>query len=269
MSRVSYQFDDETALEQVGEHRWRTHLVADWNIGVNPNGGYLLAPLQRAMGQASGHPDPLSVTTHYLRPGSAGPAEIEVEVVRTGRTIGTVRGRLIQDGKTRLESLGAFSDLANPVSVATVSIDPVDLPPPEECVSRAALAQGVEIPLLNRVEVRVHPDHADAQGGRSPEISGWIRFSDGRPVDAAALSLFADAFPPPLFALLGRIGWVPTIELTVQFRRQPVEGWIRGHFATTDVAGTKTIEDAMLWDESGTLVAQARQCSLILQDGTP
>lgn len=267
MSRVRFQFDEETALEQVDEQRWRTELVADWNIGVNPNGGYLLAPLQRAMGLASGQPDPLSITTHYLRPGIAGPAEIEVETVRTGRTIGTVRGRLIQDGKTRLESLGAFADQSDPSSIAEVSIEPVDLPPPEDCISREALGQGVTIPLLDRVDVRIHPDHAGGDGGRSPEIAGWIRFSDGRPVDLAALSMFADAFPPPLFSMLGRIGWVPTIELTVQFRRRPVEGWIRGHFAATDVAANRTIEDGMLWDESGALVAQARQCSLILQEG--
>ena len=59
-------------------------------------------------------------------------------------------------------------------------------------------------------------------------MCGWIRFADERPVDAAALTLFADAFPPPLFALVGRIGWVPTIELTVQVRRRPVDGWVLG-----------------------------------------
>ena len=100
--------------------------------------------------------------------------------------------------------------------------------------------------------------------GRDACITGWIRFSDGRPVDAHTLPLFADAFPPPLFSKVGYIGWVPTIELTVHVRRRPVEGWIRGHFRTTDAAGNRTIEDGWLWDESGALVAVARQVGLVL-----
>ena len=47
-------------------------------------------------------------------------------------------------------------------------------------------------------------------------------------------------------------------------RRKPVEGWIQGQFATTDAAGNRTIEDGNLWDESGALVAQSRQVSLVL-----
>ena len=31
-----------------------------------------------------------------------------------------------------------------------------------------------------------------------------------------SLLLFADAFPPPVFSLYGLVGWVPTLELSVQ-----------------------------------------------------
>jgi len=265
MAAVEYQFDTETALEQLDDARWRTHLTGDWNIGDNPNGGYLLAPLQRAMASVSGHPDPLSVTTHYLRPGTGdAPAEVEVELVRTGRTIGTVRGRLIQDGKARIESIAAFTTLMDGDPVVEVPTPVAPVPPPEECVSRTDLEQGIDLPIMNRLDVRIHPDHAEAGTGREPEVTGWIRFSDGRPVDAHALSLFADAFPPPLFLKVGYIGWVPTIELTVHVRRRPVEGWIRGHFRTSDAAGNRTIEEAWLWDESDALVAVARQVGLVL-----
>ena len=106
MAAVAYQFDDETELDQLGDNRWRTHLTSEWHIGDNPNGGYLLAPLLKAMQSVSGHPDPLSITTHYLRPGTGdADADIEADVVRVGRTIGTVRGRLAQGDKSRIESL--------------------------------------------------------------------------------------------------------------------------------------------------------------------
>ena len=261
---VAHHFDDETAIEQDDETTWTTTLTDRWNIGENPNGGYLLAPLQRAMQRASGHPDPLTVTAHYLRPGEPGPARLEIETVRTGRTIGTVRGRLVQNGRIKIEALAAFTDLGAGAHVADLPNPPPDMPPPEQCPSRAELAQGVDLSIIQRIDVRMHPDHVLGATGREPVMCGWIRFADERPVDAAALTLFADAFPPPLFALVGRIGWVPTIELTVQVRRRPVDGWVLGRFTTSDAAGPRTIEEGHLWDASGRLVAMARQVGLVL-----
>lgn len=262
---MSYQFDEESRLTPTGEGHWTTELTSNWNIGDNPNGGYLLAPLARAMASVAGHPDPLSVTTHYLRPGTGdAPAQVETELVRTGRTVGTVRGRLVQAGKTRLESIAAFADITSEPPVVAIDTPAAPIPDPDDCVSRVELEQGVGLPIMDRLDVRIHPDHALGGTGREPVMTGWIRFADGRPVDSLSLLLFADAFPPPLFSAVGRIGWVPTIELTVHVRRRPVDGWIRGHFRTSDAAGRRTIEDAWLWDESGALVAVARQVGLVL-----
>lgn len=265
MAAVAFQFDTETELTPNGDMRWRTHLTSEWHIGENPNGGYILAPLARAMQSVSGQPDPLSITTHYLRPGTGdADAEIEVDIVRTGRTVGTVRGRLAQGGKTRIESMAAFTDLSSNDSVVDLDTPMAPVPDPDDCVSRRDLEQGIVLPIMNRLDVRIHPDHAVPNTGREASISGWIRFDDGRPVDAMSLPLFADAFPPPLFAKVGHIGWVPTIELTVHVRRRPVEGWIRGHFRCTDATGNRTIEDGWLWDDSGELVAVSRQVGLVL-----
>ena len=60
---------------------------------------------------------------------------------------------------------------------------------------------------------------------------------------------------------------MPTIELTVQIRRRPVEGWILGRFQTIDASGNRTIEDGQLWDASGALVAASRQVGLVRPAG--
>lgn len=264
---MTYQFDTETELTATSENSWQTHLTSQWNIGENPNGGYMLAPLLRAMGSVSGHPDPLTVTTHYLRPGTGdADATVEVEPIRSGRTVGTVRGRLAQDGKTRLESIAAFADLSQTDGVVELGIEPVKLPPPDDCVSRRNVDQGVILPIMRRLDIRIDPELSEPGANDTAEVSGWIRFDDERPVDAFALAMFADAFPPPLFSLLGYVGWVPTIELTVHVRRRPVVGWIKGHFRTTDSVGNRMIEDGVLWDESGAVVARSRQVGLLLTD---
>ncbi len=268
---MASQFDTETHIEPTadpadGRGEWSTHLTSSWNIGTNPNGGYLVSPVLRAMRTLGAHPDPMTVTTHYLRPGTGdASATVEAELVRTGRTVSTARGRLIQDGKGRIETIAAFTDLSEPGDVP-LTIEPPDMPPPGQCRERSGLEQGVDLPILNRVDVRLHPDQATAGQAEAAVVSGWIRFLDDRPVDTLALPLFADAFPPSVFGSLGYVGWVPTIELTVHVRRRPEPGWVLARFETTDLSDNRIIEDGVLWDSAGNLIAQSRQVGLLLTD---
>jgi acyl-CoA thioesterase len=262
-SLVTYEFDRETIIAPAGEGRWTANVSSNWNIGENPNGGYAASVLLRALLAEVRHPDPLSVTTHYLKPPRAGETELLVEALRAGRRTSTATGRLVQDGRERAVMLGTFGDLSAPDDERELAVAAPDLPDPDDCTRRELLEQGVDLPILARVDARVHPDQAVAGSGAKPEISGWIRFTDDRPVDAASLVLLADAFPPSIFTLYGRIGWVPTLELTVHVRRRPSPGWIKAHLTTTDLHNGLLIEDVLLWDEDDRLVAQARQLALL------
>ncbi len=278
---MTFAFDRETAVEATGDGLWGAHIAPHWNIGDKPNGGYLIAvALQALQAELSagasdgdaGQPDPLTLTAHFLRPGIPdAPATIATEVLKRGRSISTVRGTLVQDGKTRVEMMAGFGSLSDPASVdgqsSEVDIDlPAPLfPPIEDGTDRASLVQGVkEMSLLNRVDVRVLPEHSQIVLGSDARMAGWIRFSDDRPPDSLALALFADAFPPSLFSALGSIGWVPTLEMTVHVRRRPAAGWLAATFETDDLTGGRFIETGALWDSEGHLVAQSRQLGLLL-----
>ena len=78
------------------------------------------------------------------------------------------------------------------------------------------------------------------------------------------LPLFADAFPPALHSRIGRVGWVPTIELTVHVRRRPAAGWLLARLECDDVDGGRMIESGTLWDATGAVVARSRQLGLVL-----
>lgn len=277
-------FDNDTRLAALpaaadappGAFAFAGQVDAAWNIGANPNGGYLLALVGRALQQAlPAQPDPLSITAHFLRPGLAGePCRIDVQVLRTGRSLSTVRATLWQQGSARLEVLAAMGDLDDPVEpvdpaapasagAPRISLPAPQLPPPEACPGRSAPAQGVVLPILDRLDVRLHPDQARPGAAGRAEVSGWIRLADGRAPDALACLLMADAFPPSVFGLLGMVGWVPTIELTVHLRRRPAPGWLLGRFECHDLSDGRMIESAALWDSSGQLVVQARQLGLV------
>jgi len=260
------QYDDETAVEQIDEHRWRGRVSAAWNIGDNPNGGYLQSLASRALEAVVEHPDPLSVTTHYLRPGLADEnCEIEVEVIRTGRTLSTARARLTQADKTRLEVLAAFADLTVPAGVeAPITLPPPELPDPAGCVQRSGEDQGVGLPILDRLDIRLDPACATPGGSDEAVLRGMVRFVDGRAPDPRSLLLFTDCFPPSPFSLLGAIGWVPTLELGVHVRRRPAPGWITAEFRTDDLNEGRMVESGALWDSRGRLVAQSRQIGLVM-----
>ena len=240
------QFDIDTKVTQTNDHIWSGTLSKSWNIGTNPNGGYLLSCVLSALKLALPHSDPITVTTHYLRPGTAGePFEVHVSVIRTGRTLSTARASLIQAGKVRLEVLAGFGDLQVSAGIeTTLTVPPPVIPPPDACIQRHGGTQGVELPIASRLDVRLHPALALAGQSQVAMIAGWIRFLDGREPDTGTLPLFTDTFPPSPFGLLGVIGWVPTIELTVQVRCRPAPGWIQA-FPTerlSDVAGrTSTV----------------------------
>lgn len=275
---MTYDFDRETQILSAGTSRWDTTISSAWSIGDTPNGGYAVASSLRAMAATApdAATDPLSVTAHFLRPTlGAQPGHIETELVRPGRRASTVTASLHQQGKERIRLLAAYGNLGSQRPAEAMwdeepelGIDPIDLPEPQDCRDRAQLEQGVDLPILSRLDVRIDPEFAEPGRAGIAESRGWIRFSDGRPVDVLALVLFCDAFPPSLYSLLGRVGWVPTVELTIQIRRRPAPGWIRARFRTTDVHDGSLVEDGELWDSEGNLVARSRQLALLLPPGT-
>ncbi|MEM9711528.1 MAG: thioesterase family protein [Actinomycetota bacterium] len=256
----------DTSIEPIGEGRWSTRLDRSWHIGEASNGGYALLPVVRALRELAVHPDPLTVTTHFLRPGLGDTeGEVEAELIRSGRRTGTARGRLVQAGSTRLEVMAAFTDLSNGSDTGPeLTLAPPDLPAPERCVDRAELAQGVELPILSRLDVRLHPDLTVSGGSDRALMEGWIRLRDGTEPTSLTLPLFADAFPPSLYPLVGNVGWVPTIELTVHVRRRPAPGWVQARLECDDLQGGRMVETGALWDSTGALVARSRQVGLLL-----
>jgi acyl-CoA thioesterase len=267
-------FDDDIATTPVGPHHWRTDVSPRWNIGDKPNGGYVLACVVEALRREAGpdHPDPLTMTAHYLRPTSVDPADIHTEVIRVGRRHAHVEGRLVQ-GTERVRVLAAFGDLeaagAGRDLPTLVRGGPPDLPPPEACLGRAnaatATAAGAPPSIMQMFETRFAPGTPWLRGERSATtvITGWIRFADGRDADVAALPLLADGFPPAVFAL-GPAGWVPTVELTVHVRARPAPGWLRCRFETRFLTGGYLEEDGEIWDDDDHLVAQSRQLAMLL-----
>jgi hypothetical protein len=119
---------------------------------------------------------------------------------------------------------------------------------------------------MGQLDMRLPPDAAGwIMGSLSDraELGGWIRFASGREPDPFALLFFADAFPPPVFALLGMQRWVPTLNLSVQVRARPAPGWLAAWFRTRYLTNGCLEEDGEIWDSKGNLVALSRQLAML------
>ena len=89
------------------------------------------------------------------------------------------------------------------------------------------------------VDVRVRRDQP---ARAAPSSRGGSASATAPRRRRAALVLFADAFPPAVHAVVARVGWVPTLELTVHVRRRPAAGWVQARLECDDVAGGWMIE---------------------------
>lgn len=267
-----HELDADSRLVRSDGDRFEAALTDRWSIGSAPNGGYLAYVALRAALATVPHPDPFSVTTHYLRTATPGPAELRVEPVRVGKGHATVEARLLQDGKEVLRQLAVLGDLSAIEGPTAVSVAPPELPPPEQC-ERGRAGPTSLLAIADRLDVAMRPgdvswmpgpDGAPRARSERAELTGWLGLRDGRPPDAASLVFFADALPPPVLNLSSVVTpWVPTLELTVHVRARPAPGLLRVRFTTRALMSGYLEEDGELWDAAGTLVAMSRQLARI------
>jgi hypothetical protein len=238
-----------------------------WAIGPRPHGGYLLAVVTRAAGAAAPerHPDPLSTSTVFLSSPRFGPARIQVEVLRTGRSVTHVQSTLLQDDVICLRTLHLFGRLDPSAPVDFLSEAPPEMAPWEQCAPRPhppAMPDGsiIRVGIAEVTELRMDPGTLAEEGPGTDraELRAWLTFLDGRDPDPLALLFALDGLPPVTFGL-GLSGWVPTLELTAYIRARPAPGPLQVRQRGRLLQDDRIDEVCDVWDSAGHLVAQGTQ----------
>lgn len=268
------RFERDTAVERLADGRYGASLVPGWWVQRGPNGGYLAAILLRAIVDAVGDDEraPRSFTVHYAAAPEAGDVEISTEIVRTGRSLTSCAARLEQGGRPLALAMAAcslpregpeFCDLVMP-----------EARPVAELPRRELHAEAPEFARRwdTRWAVGTEPFDADGNPARSPEAVGgsWMRLEEPQPFDAPAMAALTDAHIPPVFVRTDEMLVVPTIDLTVHFRRRlPYDGvtaddYLLAVFRTSTATNGFMEEDGEVWAPDGTLLAQSRQLAVIM-----
>jgi acyl-CoA thioesterase len=258
-------FAAATRLEDRGGGTYAADVPDGWDIVGNVDGGLLLAVVGRALVAATGRPDPVTITAHYLRPGRAGPAVVSTEVVKEGRRFTTARATMHAGGQDIVTALATLGTLGTSADVLHLDGAPPELPPVGDC-ELVVSGDGFPPTFMDRVEVRLHPEDGGLFRGEPsgvPQVRGWFRLRDDEPIDTVGLLLAVDAFPPTIFNASLPAAWTPTVELTAHLRARPAPGWLACSFRTRFVTGGFLEVDGEVWDPTGALVAQSRQLALV------
>jgi acyl-CoA thioesterase len=280
------RFAEQMALTPRGDGRYDVELAEIWNCPIVPHGGIATAVSARAMQLALDVPDQVlrSVSNVFAAQVPAGPVEVDVRVLRRGRSMSqataTVRSRDADAGHTAIAVFGAprpgfeFTDLAPPDVPAPEDCPSFRDPPPEDFVGRPPFN------FWEHVEGRPALGHApwDDYVPSTSERASWLRFdeppiADDGTLDPLALVTLCDTMPGSVSERMGPglpMWYPPSADLTVHVLRRSTSEWVlaRGH-ARHAGSGYASV-DLELWDPAAGLVAYGTQVMFFtFPDGPP
>ena len=262
--------NEATTLTPLGDGRYEVDLREEFSIGMGkPNGGYMLACLGRAAIAAATdagaeHPHPIATGVQYVRSPDLGPAVVETEITRIGRSASQVSARLVQDGASGVAARFTLGKLHEGTEPYWGEVPPVDLAPIEACAGFGGFPGRPDngTRLVFDPAYTLMPTAEGLTGEGNGELRAWFSFADGRAVTPLDLLYVCDSMPPATFQILST-GWVPTLDLTAYVRAVPAPGPLRMRFRAQVIHDGFADEVMDVWDSTGRLVAQSSQlCAL-------
>jgi acyl-CoA thioesterase len=280
------RFADQLRLEPGARPGcYRVDVDEIWNCPLVPHGGLVAALGARAMQRELDRPEQMlrSISVVFAAPVRPGPVEIDVGLLRRGRSISQLTATVRSVGADAgLVALGVFG--ASRPGFEFVDLVMPDAPPPEACPSfrdqpRPA-EEFIHFNFWEHVEGRAVTGHApgDDWVPTSSEQILWYHF-DEPPIltsgvlDPLALVTLCDTMPGAVRERMGPVPvqWLPpSSDLTVHVFGEARSEWIlarnRARFAGDGYAST----EMELWDPGQGLVAYGTQVMFFsFPDGLP
>jgi acyl-CoA thioesterase len=236
---------------------------SSWGQGRSVFGGVLVAALLREMDALVPEGRGLrAVQVTFVAPVTPGPFEAGATILRRGKAITTVAGRLVAGGAVAVAAVAAFG--AGRRTGVEVAPPPRPAAPAPRELESMPYVSGASPVFTKHYEYR-WATRLPFTGGPDAHVGGWIRSADDLPVDDAAMVGLIDAWPPPVWVLVTRpapassITWqVDVLGSLAGEHRDPRLWWYFDGRAVASHHGYADCE-GLLWDPAGRLVATSRQ----------
>lgn len=230
-----------------------------WASLVGMHGGATAAHVVRAAEQMAPDRVVRTVAASFLRPGAIGPAAITLEVVRHGRSLTTLVGRVRQEGRTTAQ--------------VTVTLAPGRGGTPDEWSAPVGTGVARPAPLADCVEftpppgirhfeqarLLMDPAAIPGEGVTDARVAGHVQPIEPRPIDAAWLTTIGDWFPPAPFRRLTPPRGGVSIDYTLHLHRTlpaDPDRWLEGVFDARESRDGIALEHGWLATPDGVPVAE-------------
>ncbi|HWE54052.1 MAG TPA: thioesterase family protein [Acidimicrobiales bacterium] len=259
--------DPFPSVTHVEGGRYRVELDPAWDLAQVPQGGIVTAIAVRAMQLALEDPGQRLRTLHAMFAAQVphGPLEIDVEILRRGRSMSHARAEVRTPGAGRGHLTSAV------FGASRRGFDFTDLEPPDPIVAPAdcrsfrepwpeGFEGGPPMPFWERrVEGRGmlgHPPWESYQPGRA-EHGTWYRMDevpwrDDGTLDPLALIVFSDTMPGAVAERIGpdeRSRWFgPSVDLTFHLFDDCRSEWVLAHNRARQAGDGYASVDMALWD---------------------
>jgi len=235
-------------------------------IGVmgNPNGGYVLGLATKALYLHNPGQHLVSITCYFLAaPKSEHNIDIYIQALRQGRSVSYWSIDIYQAGKHCHRITASMSPDLGFSPENHMAIQAPEILPAEACepITLPRFAKGLSESIRYLMEPALIQDIKNLPSDRQ-HLDAWMGFNDSADIKVWHILFFLDAMFPPIFLVKGIIGWVPTLELTVQLRNMPTSKLVQCHFKTQTLTHGILEEDGQMWDQNGNLIAISRQTAM-------
>lgn len=251
--------------------RYTVDLATSWNIFF-VFGGMTMALALRAVERELGDAQltPLTANALYVSAVTAGPIEIEVEVLRRGRAAAQVVARLrnVGDEGTALHLTAVFGR-ATPSDLDYLDIAFPDVPRADECAEPPPVPADSVFSGLNfhrQVDWRPTVPFDPATWTPGPaESTSWARLRNEpwRPdgtLDPISLPLSADHISMAISSRMGRQELlVLSLEIGLQFLQPATSPWVLQHARAPMVDNGFASAYVELWDGDRNLIGTSTQ----------
>jgi len=229
-----------------GTAHYRCDLDPTWAIVAIPQGGYSLGVIVEACiryQSNSSHVDPIHVSAHFLRATNTAVGQVQVKLLKSGKTFTNLLAELVQQGTTRITAHLIFGDLS-PSQSGLAAL----LAPPSPYARRLPLHSHpsvgfvVKPPWTSKMEVQGIIDAvllsqndpnsparttAESVGGGGVKWGAWFELTNkDDKLTTSSMAFFCDSFinMPELLPKsepgsgVGKTSWFPTITMTIEFK---------------------------------------------------
>ncbi len=253
------QNDDEQTPLVIGQ---------DWGQGKTTFGGLSVALVVCAIKKRMSQDYRLySLTSSFINPLLPDKEfSIETNVIKSGKTIAYLEGRVIQDDQVILTVSACFGIHRQSSLQLTAESKPNFTAPDQGCPF--PYIPNVAPIFTKKVDYRLMQGKFPFQGSTETDIGGYMRFRDtSDSFSEAHLVALIDAWPPSMLPMLKKPAAASTLNWTIQFTQNQLpkntQAWLSYRASTNHIANGIGHSTSEVWNEEGDLLALSHQTVVI------